>query len=114
MVPLLQETLEKIKTVLNKVIPITKARSALEEAEYEDEGDEGALAREMLMQSMETLRIYRPRIILHGDSGMGQSYVAAAALHHLEGFHVQSLDMGNLMSDSTRVSPCLLRAYTIF
>ena len=80
----------------------------------EDEGDEGALAREMLMQSMETLRIYRPRIILHGDSGMGQSYVAAAALHHLEGFHVQSLDMGNLMSDSTRVSPYLLRAYTIF
>ncbi|KAF7799964.1 hypothetical protein EIP86_011207 [Pleurotus ostreatoroseus] len=102
MVPLLQQTLEKTKTALNKVIPITKARSALEEAEFEDEGDEGALAREMLMQSMETLRIYRPRIILHGDSGMGQSYVAAAALHHLEGFHVQSLDMGNLMSDSTR------------
>lgn len=53
---------------------------------------------------MDTLRIYRPRIVLHGPSGMGQGYVGAAALHHLEGFHVQSLDLGNLMSDSSRVS----------
>lgn len=53
---------------------------------------------------METLRVHRPRIVLHGASGMGQSYVAAAALHHLEGFHVQTLDIASLMSDSTRVS----------
>ena len=32
---------------------------------------------------METLRVYRPRIILHGPSGMGQAYVAAAVLHHV-------------------------------
>ena len=53
---------------------------------------------------METLRVHRPRVILHGASGMGQAYVAAAALHHLEGYHVQTLDVANLMSDSTRVS----------
>ena len=53
---------------------------------------------------MELLRVHRPRIVIHGASGMGQSYVAAAALHHLEGFHVQTLDIANLMSDSTRVS----------
>lgn len=52
---------------------------------------------------METLRIYRPRVVLYGEPGMGQPYVASAALHHLESFHVQSLDLGNLMSDSTRV-----------
>jgi hypothetical protein len=34
---------------------------------------------------------------------MGQSYVGPAALHHLEGYHVQSLELGSLMSDSTRV-----------
>lgn len=33
---------------------------------------------------------------------MGQAYVGAAALHHLEGFHVQSLELGTLMGDSTR------------
>lgn len=54
--------------------------------------------------AMETLRVHRPRVILHGPSGMGQAYVAAAALHYLEGYHVQTLDVANLMSDSTRVS----------
>lgn len=52
---------------------------------------------------METLRVYRPRVILHGPIGMGQSYVGPAALHHLEGYHVQSLELGTLMSDSSRV-----------
>lgn len=54
---------------------------------------------------METLRIYRPRVIMHGAIGMGQGYVGAAVLHHLEGYHVQSLELGTLMSDSTRVRP---------
>lgn len=53
--------------------------------------------------AMETLRVYRPRIVLHGPSGMGQAYVGAAILHHLEGYHVQTLDLGNIMGDSTRV-----------
>ena len=52
---------------------------------------------------METLRIYRPRVILHGPVRMGQTYVGPAVLHHLEGYHVQSLELGSLMSDSTRV-----------
>lgn len=102
--PLLQDALDQVKAVVDKILPVTKGRNALEEAQWEDEGDDGALAREMLMQSMETMRIYRPRVVVYGDLGQGQSYVAAAALHHLEGFHVQSLDLGNLMSDSTRVS----------
>jgi len=34
---------------------------------------------------------------------MGQSFIGAAALHYLEGVHVQSLDLGTLFSDSTRV-----------
>jgi len=35
---------------------------------------------------------------------MGQKYLGAAVLHHLEGFHVQTLDLGTLMGDSTKVS----------
>ncbi|KAI0763215.1 hypothetical protein BC629DRAFT_1583945 [Irpex lacteus] len=68
LVPLLQEALDKIKA----------KRTALEEAEWEDEGEEGAMERDM-----ETLRVHRPRVILHG-------------------YHVQTLDVANLMSDSTR------------
>lgn len=53
---------------------------------------------------METLRVHRPRILLYGEAGMGQTYVGAALLHHLEGYAVQSLELGTLLGDSTRVS----------
>lgn len=53
---------------------------------------------------MDTLRVYRPRIILCGPKGMGQGYIATALLHQLEGFHLQSLDLGSLLGDSSRVS----------
>jgi len=52
---------------------------------------------------MQTLRVYRPRMIIHGPIGMGQGYIGAAILHRVEGYHVQSLELGTLMSDSTRV-----------
>ncbi|GLB33226.1 putative AAA domain (Cdc48 subfamily) containing protein [Lyophyllum shimeji] len=101
--PLLDDALERIKAVIGRVLPMEKKLTALEEAMYEDDtGEEGALEREMLMQSMQTLRVYRPRVIVHGPVGMGQSYIGAAALHHLEGYHIQTLELGTLMSDSTR------------
>ena len=48
------------------------------------------------------MRTYRPRILIHGPAGMGQAWLGPAILHHLEGFHVQSLDLGTLMGDSAR------------
>lgn len=48
--PLLQDPLDKIKDVIGKVLPVNKKRTALEEAEWEDEGEEGALDRELMMQ----------------------------------------------------------------
>ncbi|KAF8992931.1 hypothetical protein BDQ17DRAFT_1253402 [Cyathus striatus] len=101
-VPVLGDVLDKVKSVIERVMPMEKKLSALEEAEFEDEGEEGALERELFMQSIQTMRVYRPRVILHGHVGMGQGYVGAAALHHLEGYHVQSLELGTLLSDSTR------------
>jgi hypothetical protein len=55
------------------------------------------------LTAMQTLRVYRPRVAICGPIGMGQPYVGAAALHDLEGFHIQSLELGTLMGDSTRV-----------
>ena len=51
LVPLLEDVMNHVKTVLDKAMPLGKKRTALEEAEYEDEGDEGALDREVMMQS---------------------------------------------------------------
>lgn len=100
--PLLSETFEKAKAVIERVLPVEKKLSALEEAEYDDDDEAGALERELLSQSMATLRIHRPRMLLYGPPGMGQGYIGAAILHHLEGYHVQSLELGTLMGDSTR------------
>ena len=60
--------------------------------------------------AMQTLRLHRPRVIVYGQPGMGQRYLGAAALHHLEGYNVQSLELGSLLSDSTRV--CHLTHFT--
>lgn len=56
----------------------------------------------MLLQSFEAMRVFRPRLLIHGQSGMGQGITSAALLHHLEGYHVQSLDIGSLLGDSAR------------
>jgi ATPase family AAA domain-containing protein 2 len=49
-VPLLSDALEQVKNVIAKVLPVGKKRSALEEAEYEDDDEDGALEREMMLQ----------------------------------------------------------------
>lgn len=116
--PLLGQTLEEAIEALNKVLPPVSKRNPLEEALWETDevgpplsapGAAGAIAsndngfaREMLLQSFESLRVFRPRFVVHGKSGMGQSFLAAAVLHALEGYHVQSLDIAALMGDSGR------------
>lgn len=51
-VPLLSDTLEQVKQVIGKVLPVTKKLSALEEAEWEEESEEGALERELMSQGL--------------------------------------------------------------
>ena len=54
--------------------------------------------------AFETLRVYRPRLLIHGKKGLGQRFYGAALLHHLEGFHVQNMDIATLLGQSTAVS----------
>ncbi|GAA6004429.1 hypothetical protein JCM10207_000723 [Rhodosporidiobolus poonsookiae] len=101
LVPLLTDSFENAKLALARVLPEVKRVSVLEEAEFVEQ-DGGGFEREKMLQSFETLRVFRPRLLICGDPAMGQSYVGAAVLHHLEGFHVQTLDLATLVSDSTR------------
>lgn len=48
--PLLEEALNRTKAAIDRVLPVSKKRTALEEAEWEDEGEEGALEREIMLQ----------------------------------------------------------------
>jgi len=102
--PLLGDTVIATIEALEKAMPPATKRNPLEEALWEDEGagaKDGGFDQEMMLQSFAQLRVYRPRLILHGKKGMGQSYTGSALLHHLEGYHVQSLDVASLMGDST-------------
>ena len=56
-VPLLEDTLEKVKQVVHRVMPVEKKLSALEEAELEDDGGEGALEKEMFSQGLSCMQL---------------------------------------------------------
>jgi ATPase family AAA domain-containing protein 2 len=52
-VPLLSDSLERVKEVVSKILPTEKKLTPLEEAEFEEvSGEDGALRREMTMQGM--------------------------------------------------------------
>lgn len=59
-VPLLNDTLERAKKVIDRVMPMEKRLTALEEAQFEDDGEEGALEREMLMQCLSFFLLLSP------------------------------------------------------
>ena len=104
---LLEESLEGITAKLDKLVPRMKKLTALEEAQLVDptENDEdGGFAKMELVKRLEASRVHRPRLLITGEAGNGQQYLGAAVLNHLEGFNVQSLDLGSLFIDSTRTT----------
>ena len=70
--------------------------------EQHDDNDHG-FGREALHQEFDRCRVFRPRFLIYGHSGMGQGYLASALLHYLEGVHVQTFDLPALLGDG-RVS----------
>lgn len=101
--PLLREQLKQIRLILEELIPIKKKTTALQEAMYEQYEDEDhGFGREKMLQDFEKSRVFRPRLLIEGEPGMGQAYLGGAILNHFEGLHVQSFDLATLYSDSNR------------
>ncbi|KAK6462515.1 hypothetical protein DFJ63DRAFT_319338 [Scheffersomyces coipomensis] len=109
--PLLQDSLLEITTKLSDLLPNSigvpgqKKLTALDEALYFDPSindADGGFSRQQLLRNLEGSRICKPHLLVSGGPGNGQQYISGAILNHLEGFQVQSLDMGNVFGDSTR------------
>ncbi|OAX83061.1 hypothetical protein ACJ72_02579 [Emergomyces africanus] len=100
--PLLRNPLRDIKQILAEILPQKKRLTALEEAQFEEPEHSAGFKWERMQQEFETSRIFRPRLLIRGNPGMGQQYLASALLHHFEGLHVQAFDLPTLISDSTR------------
>lgn len=62
-IPLLSDSLEQVKQAISRVLPINKKLTALEEAEFEEDSEEGALAREMTNQGSRFEAINRTQIL---------------------------------------------------
>ncbi|KAK5135078.1 hypothetical protein LTR08_005603 [Meristemomyces frigidus] len=100
--PLLRRPLIEVARRVDDAIPMKRKATALEEAMYDDRDDEKGFERETMARQFESARVYRPRLLIRGKTGMGQQYLGAALLSKFEGLHVQSFDMATLMKDSTR------------
>ena len=117
--PLLRIPLAEIENMVAEAIPQKKRLTALQEAEFEDAEDDRGMKAERMQQGnfyychhscntyvfseFERSRVFRPRLLIKGNPGMGQQYLAGALLNHFEGLHVQAFDLPTLLSDSTRV-----------
>lgn len=108
---LLKHSLDEVTVKLSNLLPNAvglagkKKPTALDEAMYLDptiNDPDGGFARQLLLKSLESFRICKPNLLICGSEGNGQQYLSAAILNYLEGFQVQSLDMGNIFGDSSR------------
>ncbi|KEY70250.1 hypothetical protein S7711_04359 [Stachybotrys chartarum IBT 7711] len=98
--PLLRDQLAEAKKALDEVLPRRKKITALEEAMFEQPNDaDHGFGREALHQEFERSRVFRPRFIIYGAHGMGQSYLSSAILHYFEGVHVQNFDLPSILGD---------------
>jgi ATPase family AAA domain-containing protein 2 len=102
--PLLCDQLKQVESILDGLVPLRKKTTALQEAMYEqyDDADQG-FGRETMQQEFDKSRVFRPRLLIGGEAGMGQAYLGGAILNHFEGLHVQSFDLPTIFSDSARV-----------
>ncbi|KAH8674031.1 hypothetical protein BX600DRAFT_378381 [Xylariales sp. PMI_506] len=111
--PLLKDQFHSVKGVLDDVLPRKKKTTALEEAMFEPYDDEDfGFGREALNEEFERSRVFRPRLIICGQPGMGHSYLAAAILHYLEGVHVQNFDLPTILGDQRSAEQVLVGLFT--
>ena len=109
--PLLEIPLAEITDKLNDLLPNSisvgnkKKLTTLDEAMYLDptvKDSDGGFSKQELLKNLESSRICKPHLLICGNQGSGQQYISAAILNYLEGFQVQSLDMGNMFGDPTK------------
>ncbi len=105
------DNLEDIYFELSEVAENETQRDSIllpEQDSTVDESDERAIATSTRYLSISshphtTPSVYRPRLIVCGRGGMGQSsHLAPAILHALEDFQVQTLDLPALFAVSTK------------
>ncbi|KAI1176261.1 hypothetical protein F4777DRAFT_276384 [Nemania sp. FL0916] len=111
--PLLRDQFKAITDRLDSSFPRKPKITALDEAMFEPYNDNDfGFDREQLYQEFDTSRTFRPRLLVYGIRGMGQSYISAAILHYFEGVHVQNFDLATVIGDSRPPEQVLTGLFT--
>lgn len=114
--PLLADQLEKIVVAVRDILPpkflsLKKDVSMIQyhidyedfDQDTDDEDDNNFLFGKLAMvNKISESRVYKPRVLITGQSGNGQQYIGSAILSNLEEYNVQKLDIASLLSDTTR------------
>ncbi|KAH3899414.1 chromatin segregase YTA7 SCDLUD_004857 [Saccharomycodes ludwigii] len=123
---LLNLQLESLKWELDRIIPtdsVTKkaSKSMIKYyTEYEDDIDgdtdaatlDGGFGKQEFLKEINMARVAKPRFLLSGPRGNGQQYIGSALLNYLEGFNVQTLDLGSIMSEATKtMEACVVQTF---
>lgn len=113
LLPLLQTSFDSIQQSLKLIFPLgalpkSKLANLVVSSVSVHEDSEGGV------NHLEPPVPYRPRMLLHGQRGMGQSALSSALLHKLEEYPLFSLDLPTLLSCSTCTSPeeAMLRCFS--
>jgi SpoVK/Ycf46/Vps4 family AAA+-type ATPase len=97
--PLLENQFNEILEKLNQTLPMEKEVSLLEEAEYETLNNDFQIQE--LVKTYDSMRTFKPRIAISGSKLQGLKYISNAILNKLEGFSIQTLDLGKIFGDSS-------------
>ncbi|KAK4413305.1 ATPase family AAA domain-containing protein [Sesamum alatum] len=90
--PCLQRHLQKAMNIISDIFPAQTVSSEVTKLS-------------MLSYGSAISLVYRPRLLLHGDHGVGLDHIGPAVLHELEKFPVHSLALPSLLSDPGAKTP---------
>lgn len=107
--PLLRSFAIKLNKYLDRLLPLQKPLTTLEKAIYCDVDS----SVDRRVKSLQTARVHRPRLLVHGAYGMGQEYVPMVVMHHLEGVYAQTLDMAAIYGDSLRTPEATIVQFVV-
>ncbi|KAK6116642.1 hypothetical protein DH2020_049641 [Rehmannia glutinosa] len=90
--PCLEGVLQKAMSIISDIFPVLTVSSEVTKLSVVSYGSAISL-------------VYRPRLLLHGDDGVGLDHIGPAVLHELEKFPVHSLALPSLLSDPGAKTP---------
>lgn len=104
--PLLTEQFSHVIATVDHLVPREKKLTNLQDAMFVDptiSDKDGGFRKQQLLSTLNTSRVFKPKLLVYGPPGLGQNYIGGGILNRLEGFNVQSLELSRLFTEGGSV-----------